>query len=442
VIANLYPPPALLGSAFSPGSLSPVLWLDASGPLFTDAAGTAPATIDGDAVLNAPDRSTAGNTLTRPTGAGAVLRVENGRRTIGFEGGYLNRDVTSGSLAAFTLHAFFRQTSQPVPTSNPLMAFGAGAAGAFVGPNWDQGFVEAFTISTIHKSAQSYLSDATYRHLCLIYDGAAGLIRTFLDGAEVGPYGVAAPGGEPAGASFTRAGLAIGSWSGITGSCRVAELCYHEAAQSPADVDRFGAYFRSRWSPLVSAEPQVVWVSNSLATPQYANEAGAIPYLVGSASARVNRWVAGARGAHTSVDLAARVALDFGRFAVGPAPRIAVVWEGRNDVVVNGASAATAHANLVGLAQALRSAGYTKVVMGTVLPSNTLDNTLRATLNASIRANTTDWDAVADVASDSTMGADGANSNATNYVDGIHGTAAGNAILAPYFRAAIDGLLP
>jgi lysophospholipase L1-like esterase len=442
---------AILGNwglceGFSPASLAPTLWLDALLPLYTDAAGTAPATTDGAAILNAPDRSTAGNTLTRPSGTGAVLRIEAGTRTIAFEGGYLNRDVTSGSLTAFTLHLFYREGDQPIRGNNALFAFGAGGGGAFLATEWDGGQMEAFTIATSNHTAPTYNTDPSWRHLCWIYDGAGATIRTFLDGAEIGPAAAAAPGGEAAAASFARAGLAVGGWTagGLFGRVRLAELCYYEAAQSAAQVAAFGAYFRGRWSALLNTtDPQVVWVANSLAAPtSNPSEGDAIPYRVAAASSKVARWVAGARGANTTPDLTSRVALDYAKLVASPAPKVAVVWEGTNDIVVNGASAATAYANLVTLAQALRAAGYTKIVMGTVLPRTGLSNTTRGTLNTSIRGNTADWDAVADVGGNATIGADGADTNTTYYHDGVHLTAAGNAIAAPVFRAAIDGLLP
>ncbi len=434
--------------AWSPASLSgQLLWLNGDGLNYTTSGGSTLATADGDLVKRATDSSPAGNNLLRATGAGAVLRVESGRPVLSFEGGYLNLDVSSGSVSAFALHAMVKLPAPSVNTA--LLAFGTGSAQPFIAPQWVLGKVVFFpTISSAGSGemAPLYAADNTWRVLSVYYSGTA--VRTFLDGGEIGPAatGTQAPGGQSAD-SLTRAGYGIGKETSFNnaGSFRLAELCYYESPQDPvATASLFSSYFRSRWSALLNtADPQVVWVGNSLCTSQNVSEANAIPYLVGNASSKVNRWVNASRPSITTTQMLTRVSADYATFAVTPTPKVAVIWEGTNDIAVGGVSAATAYANLVSLAQNLKASGYGKVVMGTVLPRSGLNNTTRGTLNTSIRGNTTDWDATADVAADATIGADGANTNATYYAgDQVHLIAAGNAIAAPIFRTAIDGLLP
>ena len=55
------------------------VWLDASKTLYSNVAGTTPATTAGTAILNVPDQSGNGNTLTRSSGTGGVLRITSGR---------------------------------------------------------------------------------------------------------------------------------------------------------------------------------------------------------------------------------------------------------------------------------------------------------------------------------------------------------------------------
>jgi hypothetical protein len=82
-------------------------------------------------------------------------------------------------------------------------------------------------------------------------------------------------------------------------------------------------------------------------------------------------------------------------------------------------------------------------VVITVTPRNNATfNARRAIVNSAFR---TSWvgvhaDAIADFAADPTMGPDAAASNTTYYADGVHPTAAGQAILETIIRPVINGL--
>jgi lysophospholipase L1-like esterase len=115
---------------------------------------------------------------------------------------------------------------------------------------------------------------------------------------------------------------------------------------------------------------------------------------------------------------------------------------GANDL--SGAvSATTFLSNLAAAADNLRSYGA-KVVLHTVLPRSqapAIDDTVRGTANTAIRAMVgVHCDAVADIASDATMGANGAATNTTYYADGVHPTDAGHILLEPYVTAAINSV--
>ena len=95
--------------------------------------------------------------------------------------------------------------------------------------------------------------------------------------------------------------------------------------------------------------------------------------------------------------------------------------------------------------QARQAAGY-KVVLGTILPQSgtpnaSAFNTARAIINASIRSDSSFWDALSDFANNATMGPDSAAANTTYYSDGEHPTDVGYSILAPIASAAIKSLL-
>ncbi len=124
---------------------------------------------------------------------------------------------------------------------------------------------------------------------------------------------------------------------------------------------------------------------------------------------------------------------------------IVVVWEGPNDIYYNDDGAA-AYQRLVTCCRARKAAGF-KVVILTVLPCSSPSypadfNTQRAVCNSLIRANwPTFADALADVAADNRIGDDGDSDNATYYVDRLHMTTAGYAIVTGIVLDALREIL-
>lgn len=114
---------------------------------------------------------------------------------------------------------------------------------------------------------------------------------------------------------------------------------------------------------------------------------------------------------------------------------------GANDLAAYTGGAAQYSIDLAAYCAARRAAGW-KVVICTILPrTNATHNTRRAIVNADIAT----WvgvncDAIADFAANADMGDDADASNLTYYSDGVHPTAAGQAVLEPILRAAINGL--
>ena len=127
------------------------------------------------------------------------------------------------------------------------------------------------------------------------------------------------------------------------------------------------------------------------------------------------------------------------------------VMIGRNDLSTGysgpgGTGIAGWLTDLAAYLDARRAKGW-KVVLCTILPATAGGfNAARDTANATLRT----WvgvhcDAIADMASDPTMGIDGDGSttgpwNTTYYADGTHPTNAGQVLLEPYLRAAVNGL--
>lgn len=124
---------------------------------------------------------------------------------------------------------------------------------------------------------------------------------------------------------------------------------------------------------------------------------------------------------------------------------IYTVLIGKNDGPPGVVTAAQYAADIATHIAEMRTAGYTHVVLGTLLPSSDAAyNTWRNALNAIITgvgwAATNGVDAIADYAANATIGTDAAGSNATYYPDGIHPSAACYAIMEPIYRAAVNAL--
>lgn len=92
---------------------------------------------------------------------------------------------------------------------------------------------------------------------------------------------------------------------------------------------------------------------------------------------------------------------------------------------------------------ARRAAGW-KVIVATILPRSDVSNfnTFRNGVNTTIKSDSSWYDGLADIASDSNMGPDGASDNTTYYADGVHPTALGYTTLAAYYTTAINLLTP
>jgi hypothetical protein len=105
---------------------------------------------------------------------------------------------------------------------------------------------------------------------------------------------------------------------------------------------------------------------------------------------------------------------------------------------------ATVESQIQSYCQARQSAGF-KVIVCTSLPrgdKSAAYETSRGVINTWIRANYgTFADALADLASEATMGNTGTVSNNTYFQDTVHPTNAGHALLAPYVTTALTAIM-
>lgn len=125
---------------------------------------------------------------------------------------------------------------------------------------------------------------------------------------------------------------------------------------------------------------------------------------------------------------------------------ILVCWEGTNDLIYGTArpyDARQAYRHLAAYCKARQRAGF-RVVICTVLPRgrSAAFYEARNALNAELRAHWRSFaDALADIAADKIIGADGAEIDATYYRDTVHLTAAGYGIVARVVADAVERLL-
>lgn len=186
--------------------------------------------------------------------------------------------------------------------------------------------------------------------------------------------------------------------------------------------------------------PLIVFDGNSLTYGfDASNYAGTYPTQTMAAIATSCEWYNIGVSGQTTPDMIADVTSQVYPLYTAGRKNIVVPWEIRNDIVVNGASAAAAYNNYVSLCQGLKANGFDVIVV-TVLPSAGLNNTTRATVNASIRNGYTAYAVdIADIAADPNIGPDGANTNLTYYnADQIHMNNTGYGVVGGIVKAAVN----
>jgi lysophospholipase L1-like esterase len=134
-------------------------------------------------------------------------------------------------------------------------------------------------------------------------------------------------------------------------------------------------------------------------------------------------------------------------YSADRAKNILIVAAGTNDLLNGTALVPDILDRYYGLIQAARATGW-KTVACTVLPrADAADGPTgfepaRIAFNADLRAHASNYDALADVAAITGMGAAGDAANTTYYTaDKIHPNPAGHALMEPVYRAAVAGLL-
>lgn len=230
-----------------------------------------------------------------------------------------------------------------------------------------------------------------------------------------------------------------------TGDFKVGALYIYNRALSDSEVRVMNAYLVGKWG-LASTTPtrNVVWDGSSLAfeTGVGGDDTTFVKTnkLLGIAQHEaLNFGISGQTTTTCIANAATNVDPTYNATLLAKY-NVCVFWEGTNELSTAGKTASDVQTAIQTYCAARRAAGW-KVVVGSILPRTTGKTgfeTDRQTINAWLRTNYTSFaDQLADVGGDATIGATGANTNTTYYVDGTHPSLTGCSIAAPYFQAAI-----
>jgi len=279
------------------------------------------------------------------------------------------------------------------------------------------------------------LNDGNWHILAGQFDGAN--INVFLDGAEVATYNV---GSSPP-IQFSQLYLSnfanAAFWPGQIGFAALYSVA-HSAAQVTSNTAAIRAIMASRGVTIPAMSQFLAFEGDSITDPTTGVTAASKYYYV--AQSAISPFPQGGNDAVSGSGIAtviSRSATVDSWFAPIAGPKVLFLFLGANDQG-DGATAFVANVKAYCLARKAASPGL-KIVLATLLPQTTSGfNTFRDTVNASIHADNSYYDALADFAADPTMGCDSCAASTTYFSDGEHPTAAGHAILGPIAKSAIQ----
>jgi hypothetical protein len=424
----------VIAATFTPASLSGLaVWLKAT-DVYQDAARTVPAAI-GDPVGGWADRS--GNGIhfaqssngSRPsyaigrTGLPSVRNV-GGEHYVSNSTISLNRDNVTIFLV-FDSYARSNFNAQAIISSNGIGQF-------------------PMVIATGNGNFSLYQGGSSTDFITFPPEGMTVLALTISSTAvRWWINGIAAASGQPSSnTTHTITDLSIGYSYGFTSGLKADhyEVAIYDNVLSDADIARVNTYLMT-YVPAVAYtnSPLVVFdgdsrtwgtnaETNSVALPELC-----IAGLTGPSPQYANIAIPGASNGHLSA-LA-------NLYSAGRAKNIYFLSFGINNFI--GAQSATSVYNLIAAAGAAAKAIGWKVVVSTIVASADApgaSETARQNCNAMLLADHTNFDAVADYGSDTTIATAGV-INPPYTGDGLHLNGAGDAICAGYVTPLLQTLL-
>lgn len=424
----------------------PAVWVAAGQQMFSDAAGTVPAVPAG-ALKNWKSLVAGANNLTQPDGGlGFTAQTVSGY-LVGVNASSVLYYLSA--LAAVTQSSFHALCYVAPANSGSLEIqwdFGPGNAE----PNWQpMSWTGAVPVHYAHGHLATGQGlpwwDGNWHHYGVVWNFP--LLEWVVDGVIVHTFDANALDGWDV---LNVRGLAVGAHAATPAAptsqahVSIADLSFFPGTgHSGPQIAAMFAYYQATYPALCGPVNRIFLVmSNSLTDGGnfLANDPKlAWPYQCFLGQAWWDRyWNLGIGGA-TTPELSTWFSSQWhSLISMGITKKVAVIWEGRNDIVTNGASAAVAWANTAALADLVTAAGW-EVILIDLLPAADLLEATRTAYNGLAAANfATHAHALVQLSADLVIGQAGQNLSPVNYqADHIHLTAAGMVIVAGDVRPTL-----
>ncbi len=286
------------------------------------------------------------------------------------------------------------------------------------------------------------LEDNQWHIVVATYDGAT--LRIMVDGNEVVQKAQVI-----AATSFTNiqlAGWITHYWPGYIGYAAIYNLG-HTPEQAASNTAIISSLMASRGVSIPATPKYLTFEGDSLTDVQTAPTSpnDGYVYIASHALSGAAYLQPGAFATSGSfiATVVARAAIVDSALSSSPSmKKLEMVLIGTNDIADSGFSASSFVASLKAYCLARKAANPGLKIVASTLPSNTANQTHADSANTLIRADSSYYDALADFAANGTIGCTGCAANATYFSDGVHPTAAGQAIMATIAQSAITTALP
>ncbi|HUB83231.1 MAG TPA: GDSL-type esterase/lipase family protein [Bryobacteraceae bacterium] len=281
------------------------------------------------------------------------------------------------------------------------------------------------------------LNDGNWHIVAGQFDGVN--MNLFLDGAQVATYNAGPASPIQVYQLFLSNFADAAYWPGQIGYAALYSVA-HTGSQITANMAAIRSIMASRGVTIPAMSQFLAFEGDSITDPTtgvaaaskyyYVAQSGMSPFPQGGNDAVSGSSIATVSSRSTTID---------SWFAPITGTKVLFLLVGANDMG-DGAAAFTANLKSYCLARKAASPGL-KIVLATLLPQTVSGfNTFRDSVNASIHADNSYYDALADFAADATMGCDACAANAAYYPDGEHPSAGGHAILGLIARTAIQSV--